>query len=64
MPNKSNDRRIGFNIQYLATHVKQMKNDTDTAICVRGVDNYNNFGTDIPGVIISIFIQLFLFYAL
>jgi len=50
MPNKSNDRRIGFNIQYIATHVKQIKNDTDTAICVRGVDNYNNFGVDIPAV--------------
>jgi hypothetical protein len=25
-----------------------MKNNTDTAICVRGVDNYNNFGTDMP----------------
>ena len=40
MPNKSYDRRIGFNIQYVATHVKQMKNDTDTAICVRGIDKY------------------------
>ena len=50
MPNKSNDRRIGFNIQYVATHVKQMKNDTDTAICVRGIDKYNNFGIDIPAV--------------
>jgi len=50
MPNKSDDRRIGFNIQYVATHVKQIKNNTDTAICVRGVDNYNNFGVDIPAV--------------
>ncbi len=50
MPNKSYDRRIGFNIQYVATHVKQMKNDTDTAICVRGIDKYNNFGIDIPAV--------------
>ena len=47
MPNNSNDRRIGFNIQYVATHVKQMKNNTDTAICVRGVDAYNYFGKDI-----------------
>ena len=50
MPNNSNDRRIGFNIQYIATHVKQMKNNTDTAICVRGIDKYNNFGIDIPAV--------------
>jgi len=27
-----------------------MKNNTDTAICVRGVDNYNNFGIDISAV--------------
>ena len=44
MPNKSDERRIGFNIQYVAAHIKQMKNNTDTAICVRGVDYYNNFG--------------------
>ena len=50
MSNNSNDRRIGFNIQYIATHVKQMKNNTDTAICVRGIDKYNNFGIDIPAV--------------
>ena len=48
MPNKSNDRRIGLNIQYIATHVKQMKNNADTAVCVRGIDNYNNFGIDMP----------------
>ena len=47
MPNNSNDRRIGFNIQYVATHVKQMKNNTDTAVCVRGVDAHNYFGKDI-----------------
>ena len=50
MPNKSNDRRIGFNIQYIAAHVRQMKNNTDTAVCVRGIDNYNNFGIDVPAV--------------
>ena len=27
-----------------------MKNNTDTAICVRGIDKYNNFGIDIPAV--------------
>ena len=30
MPNKSDERRIGFNIQYVAAHIKQMKNNTDT----------------------------------
>ena len=48
MPNKSNERRIGFNIQYIGTHIKQLKNNSDTAICVRGIDEYNNFGIDIP----------------
>lgn len=43
MPNNSDDRRIGLNVQYLATHVRQTKHDLDTAILVRGVDDYNNF---------------------
>ena len=43
MPNNSDDRRIGLNVQYLATHVRQTKHDLDTAILVRGVDEYNNF---------------------
>lgn len=48
MPNNSNDRRIGLNIQFLASHVRQTKHDLDTAMLVRGKDNYQNFGTDIP----------------
>lgn len=48
MPNNSNDRRIGLNIQYLASHVRQTKHDMDTAMLVRGEDKYNHFGTDIP----------------
>ena len=43
MPNNSDDRRIGLNVQYLATHVRQTKHDLDTAILVRGVDDYHNF---------------------
>ena len=43
MPNNSDDRRIGLNVQYLATHVRQTKHKLDTAILVRGVDEYNNF---------------------
>ena len=43
MPNNSDDRRIGLNVQYLATHVRQTKHDLDTAILVRGVDEYHNF---------------------
>jgi len=51
MPNNSNDRRIGLNIQYLASHVRQTKHDLDTAMLARGNDPYNNFGTDIPAEI-------------
>ena len=46
--NRTSDRRIGLNIQYLATHVKQTKNNLDSSICVRGEDKYNNFNLDKP----------------
>jgi ectoine hydroxylase-related dioxygenase (phytanoyl-CoA dioxygenase family) len=48
MPNNSDDRRIGLNIQYLAAHVRQTKHDMDSAMLVRGKDNYKHFGVDIP----------------
>jgi len=48
MPNNSGDRRIGLNMQFLATHVRQTKHDLDTAMLVRGKDRYQNFGNDIP----------------
>ena len=48
MPNNSDDRRIGVNVQYLAAHVRQTKHDLDTAILVRGKDDYNHFEMDIP----------------
>ena len=48
MPNNSNDRRIGLNIQYLAPHVRQTKHDLDTAMLVSGEDKFNHFGLDIP----------------
>ena len=48
MPNNSNDRRIGLNIQYIAAHVRQTKHDLDTAMLVRGKDTYNHFGVDVP----------------
>lgn len=46
MPNASDDRRIGLNVQYLATHVRQTKHNLDTAMLVRGVDDYQHFETD------------------
>ena len=48
MPNRSEDRRIGLNVQYLATHVRQMKHDKDSAMLVRGEDRYHHFRTDRP----------------
>lgn len=48
MPNHSQDRRIGLNIQYLAAHVRQTKHDLDSAMLVRGADRYRHFETDIP----------------
>ncbi len=47
-PNNSDDRRIGVNIQYLATNVKQLKHNKDSAICVRGIDKFNHFFKDVP----------------
>jgi ectoine hydroxylase-related dioxygenase (phytanoyl-CoA dioxygenase family) len=47
-PNLSNDRRIGLNIQYISPAVKQIKQQQDSAMLVRGVDNYGHFQTDLP----------------
>ena len=48
MPNLSDDRRIGLNVQYLATHVRQTKHDLDTAMLVRGEDDHLYFANDVP----------------
>ena len=48
MPNRSDDRRIGLNVQYFAPHIRQTKHNHDTAMLVRGEDRYNHFGTDVP----------------
>jgi ectoine hydroxylase-related dioxygenase (phytanoyl-CoA dioxygenase family) len=45
--NQSDDRRIGLNVQYLATHMSQTKNNTDSAILVRGRDEFGHFAEDI-----------------
>lgn len=46
MPNRSDDRRIGLNVQYVAPHVRQTKHDLDTAMLVRGQDRYGHFGSN------------------
>ena len=48
MPNRSRDRRIGLNAQYLAPHIRQTKHDLDSAMLVRGEDRYNHFHLDRP----------------
>ena len=47
-PNAGTDRRIGLNVQYIAPHIRQTKHEMDTALLVRGQDNYKHFGTDEP----------------
>ena len=48
LPNRSGERRIGLNAQYVATHIRQTKHNRDTALLVRGVDTFGHFGLDIP----------------
>jgi non-haem Fe2+, alpha-ketoglutarate-dependent halogenase len=42
-PNRSGDRRIGFAVRYIPTHVRQIAGERDSATLVRGVDEYHNF---------------------
>ena len=46
-PNNSKDRRIGLNFQYITTDLKQLKSKDDSALCVRGEDNYNYYKKDV-----------------
>lgn len=42
-PNPSDQRRIGYAIRYIPTHVRQVAGSHDHATLVRGVDTYGNF---------------------
>lgn len=42
-PNRSADRRIGFAIRYIPTHVRQIAGPRDSAVLVRGVDEHHYF---------------------
>jgi phytanoyl-CoA dioxygenase PhyH len=46
--NRSADRRIGYAIRYIPTHVRQLSNVRDTATLVRGVDEYHHFDLEEP----------------
>jgi non-heme Fe2+,alpha-ketoglutarate-dependent halogenase len=47
-PNRSADRRIGFAIRYLPTRVRQVAGQGDSALLVRGVDEYCHFEPEVP----------------
>lgn len=42
-PNNADDRRIGYAIRYVPTYVKQIAGERDSAVLVRGVDDYHHF---------------------
>jgi ectoine hydroxylase-related dioxygenase (phytanoyl-CoA dioxygenase family) len=42
-PNRATDRRIGFAIRYVATHVRKLGPRRDSAILVRGTDRFGHF---------------------
>jgi hypothetical protein len=46
--NPSGERRIGFAIRYLPTHVRQTVAMRDSAMLVRGVDAFHNFEPEQP----------------
>ena len=46
--NRSDDRRIGFAIRYIPTYVRQIAGDGDSAMLVRGVDDYHHFAPEYP----------------
>ena len=46
--NKTLDRRIGLAIRYTSTAVKQKNSSKDSALLVRGKDNYSNFIHEVP----------------
>ncbi len=47
-PNRSDDRRIGLNVQFLAAHNRHLVDEQATSLLVRGVDNFGHFGLDRP----------------
>lgn len=47
-PNRSGDRRIGMNVQYIAPHVRQVVGSSDSAMPVRGRDRTGNFEIETP----------------
>ncbi|MGR3914720.1 MAG: phytanoyl-CoA dioxygenase family protein [Gammaproteobacteria bacterium] len=48
LPNHSDDRRIGLNLQYIAPHVRQVKLPGYTALLVRGEDRFGHYAAETP----------------
>jgi ectoine hydroxylase-related dioxygenase (phytanoyl-CoA dioxygenase family) len=46
-PNRSDDRRIGFAIRYIAPHVRQVVGERDGAMLVRGTDRFGHFEPEV-----------------
>ena len=46
MPNQSDDRRIGLNVQYIHPSARQTLHDLDSATLVRGTDPYQHYRAD------------------
>ncbi len=42
-PNPADYRRLGFAVRYVPTYLKQIAGPRDSAVLVRGVDNYHHF---------------------
>jgi ectoine hydroxylase-related dioxygenase (phytanoyl-CoA dioxygenase family) len=47
-PNRSDERRIGVAMRYIAPHVRQINAERDSAWLVRGVDCYGHFVHETP----------------
>ena len=47
-PNRSDDRRIGIAMRYIAPHVRQVNGERDSAMLVRGEDLHGNFVHEKP----------------
>jgi ectoine hydroxylase-related dioxygenase (phytanoyl-CoA dioxygenase family) len=47
-PNRTDDRRIGVALRYIAPHVRQLNGGRDSAMLVRGEDRFANFVHEKP----------------
>lgn len=47
-PNRSDGRRIGVALRYIAPHVRQLNGERDSAMLVRGKDRFGNFVHERP----------------